>query len=165
MSNSLLPYPCRITVREDGLDYEFTTTRGTEFIVYFFNEYDFFEGALFAESVVAIGFRPKSGWVTRRGFRMPAEDDPQVFATIAWAIEAYLTQHQHQLITWVCSTLDRQEAARHALFDRKYRQWQKQTALELIKKDLELAPREFMSLVYRQDNQFRAELEALLPDD
>ena len=114
MSSSSRPYNCRITARANGLDYEFATARGTEFSRYFTSEADFFEGAAFAESVVAVGFRPKHGRVTRRGFRMPADDDPLLFATLAWAIDTYLAQQPNQIVTWVCSTADHQEAARHA---------------------------------------------------
>ena len=164
MSNSLPPYPCRITTRPGGLDYEFTAAAGTEFLIYFSPEYDFFEGASFANFVVSIGFQPKAGRVTRKGLRVPAEDDPQVFATVAWAIESYLLAYPHHFVSWVCSRADNQEAARLALFDRKWRLLSRYATLPLQKVNLELAPREFMSIVYRADSPFRAELEALLPE-
>ena len=164
MLNSLRPYPCQVTSGDDGTDYEFTTAGGTKFIVYFTSEVDFFEGADFNDLVVTIGFRPQAGRVTRPGFRVPASDDPQLFTTIAWVIESYLMQHPQRLVVWVCSTADNQEAARLALFDRKWRLLSRYATLLLRKVNLELAPREFMSIVYRADSPFRAELEALLPE-
>lgn len=49
-------------------------------------------------------------------------------------------------------------------FDRKYRLWCRQSSLAIVKKDLEITARDLMSIVYRADSPFRAELEALLPE-
>ena len=74
-------------------------------------------------------------------------------------------QYPNQLVIWVCSTLDDQETARKSLFDRKYRLWCQRSSLGIIKKDVEITPRDLMSIVYRTDSRFRAELEALLPQE
>jgi len=165
MSNSFSPYPCQIISRANGLDYEFTTSSGVTFLVYFAVETDYFEGAGFANFVVSIGFQPKTGRITRKGFRVPTEDDPQVFITIASAIENYLAAHPHHLVTWVCSRADDQETARHLLFDRKWRLLHRASPMPLRKVNLELAPREYMSIIYRTDSPFKAELEMLLPEE
>jgi hypothetical protein len=165
MLSSSSPYPCLVTTRADGRDYEFTTASGAGFVIYFSDETDFFDGAAFADAVVSIGFKPTAGRHTRRGFRVPTDQDPQLFATIAWAIETYLEQYPHRLIVWVCSTLDDQEVARKLLFDRKYRLWCRQSSLAIVKKDLEITARDLMFIVYRADSPFRAELEALLPEE
>ena len=165
MLNSSSPYPCLVTTRPDGWDYEFTTANGASFAIYFSNETDFFDGTEFANAVVSVGFKPTAGRRTRRGFRLPTNDDPQLFTTIAWAIETYLVQYPNQIVIWVCSTLDDQEVARKSLFDRKYRLWCQRSSLAIVKRDVEITPRDLMSIVYRADSRFRTELEALLPEE
>jgi len=151
ISDSYGPSPYNLTQGPYG--YEFFTDLEERYVLYFSDASGYFDGSEFDPNALMLG--PQR---LNPGKRSP--HDPRVSATLLHFTEQAFTDNR-TILVYVCDQSDNLEQQRHRLFNRLFERYGKE---RYVKHVLAESQTLYASLLYRNDNPFRQQVESTIPD-
>lgn len=162
--NSLSPQPYECNLAEDTL--QFTTHAGILYELYFLDGTGYLEDVEFAPFAKVFGFKPVHPNTSPVQLQKDLSDT-RIEATIVAILIRYFSDRRN-ILMYVCDQQDNKQAARNKLFDKWFNKhrytFHHQFGVSLVKSDINDKANLFTSLIYREDNFYKQDLEATLPE-